>query len=212
MARYYKINNKLHVSVTTALTIIRKPYLERWRGELGNEEADRIRDEAGDLGNIVHNCCEAIDKGLNPVLPNDEQIKQMITAYERWAESTVKEWIKIEEVVACSHYLYAGRVDRVAILKGDKTRPTVIDIKTSGSIDKDMGLQLAAYQHALEDIGLKPKRRIIVHIDKKKPGNLNVYEFPDYETDFRMFLYSLELFRYFEKGGKRDVISIDTSA
>lgn len=207
--RYYQIGDKQYVSVTTALSIIRKPFLERWRGELGNEEADRIRDEAGELGSVVHDMCQSLDAGTAFIGSANDTAWAIIQAYQQWTKAMVKEWIKIEEVVSCDHYWYAGRVDRVAILKGDRNKPTVIDLKTSGYIGKEMGLQLAAYQHCLEDIGIKPKRRIIVQLDKEVPGNpVKVHEFPDYATDFRMFLYALELFRHFEGGNKKDVYVI----
>jgi hypothetical protein len=202
--RYYQIGDKLYISVTTALSIIRSKELEYWRGELGNEEADKIRDEAAELGTTIHDICELYDRHKEIFLSENENIKQMFEAYRQWVDSMVKEWVKIEEIVNCDHYLYAGRLDRLAILKGDRTKTTVIDLKTSGIVTKAMGLQLAAYQHALEDAGIKPKRRIIVHISKKVPGIIRVHEFPDYATDFRMFLYALELFKYFE-GGKKDV-------
>lgn len=204
MARYYDINGKLYPSVTTVLSIIRKPFLERWRGELGNEEADRLRDEAGDLGSMVHDYCQAIDEGKPFLKTINEEIAMIVDSYRQWSKVMVKRWIRIEEVVCCDHYQYAGRLDRVAVLKGER-RPTVIDLKTSGAISKEMGLQLAAYQHCLEDQGLKPHRRIVVHLDKKNPGEpVRVYEFDDYDRDLRLFLYSLELYRHFE-GGKKDV-------
>lgn len=201
--RYYSINGNLYLSVTTALLIIRKPFLERWRGELGNEEADRVRDKAGDLGSQVHNCCQALDEG-KPYIATSQDVEAMVTAYREWAETMVKAWVKIEEVVKCDHYQYAGRLDRVAILKGDR-KPTVLDLKTSSMVSKDMGLQLAAYQHCLEDAGITPHRRIVLHLDKKSPGKPpKAHEFFDYQKDFRLFLYSLELYKYFE-GGKKNV-------
>lgn len=200
MSRYYRINGKLYPSVTTALTVVRRPYLELWRGDLGNELADAIRDEAGELGRAVHKGCEMTDKGED-FTPPSADVERILLAYQEWAQATVKEWLKVEQVVSCHHYRYAGRLDRVAVLKGDR-QPTVIDIKTSGYISKDMGLQLAAYQHCLEDVGIKPKRRIVLHLDKRQPGApARAIEFPEYERDFRLFLYALELFRFFE-GGK----------
>ncbi len=47
--RYYDVNGRLCVSVTTALSVLRKPFLERWRGDIGNDAADYIMEEAGDL-------------------------------------------------------------------------------------------------------------------------------------------------------------------
>ena len=201
--RYYNINGNLYPSVTTALSIIRKPFLERWRGELGNEEADRVRDEAGDLGSEVHNCCQAIDEG-HQYYCNSEMVEKIVETYKQWTFAMVKTWVEVEKVVHCDHYQYAGRLDRVAVLKGDK-KPTVIDLKTSPVASKDMGLQLAAYQHCLEDMGITPIRRIIIRLDKKNPGKkATVHEFSDYQKDFRLFLYALEIYKHFE-GGKKDV-------
>ena len=47
VGRHYEVDGKLYPSVTTILSIIRKPYLERWRGEIGNDDADFIMEEAG---------------------------------------------------------------------------------------------------------------------------------------------------------------------
>ena len=63
MARHYEIDGKLYPSVTTILSIIRKPYLERWRGEIGNEDADFIMEEAGGLGSEVHRIADNIAQG-----------------------------------------------------------------------------------------------------------------------------------------------------
>ena len=41
-------------SVTTKLGIIDKPFLARWRGDLGNREADLRMHEAGDRGKRIH--------------------------------------------------------------------------------------------------------------------------------------------------------------
>jgi hypothetical protein len=201
MARYYNINGKLYPSVTTALSIIRKPFLEQWRGELGNEEADRIRDEAGELGTEVHDCCQAFDEGREYTTSNE--LSKIINTYKQWTKAMVKEWVLIETVVYCDLYQYAGRLDRAAILKGDRRKISLLDLKTSPVIGKEVGLQLAAYQNALSD--LKIHRRISLQLNKKEPGKpIKVKDFPDYNTDLRLFLYSLELYKYFE-GGKQNV-------
>lgn len=57
-------------SVTTVLGVVGKPQLARWRGEVGNWEADRIMHEAQDRGSAIHHACYTyINKGavlLNP--------------------------------------------------------------------------------------------------------------------------------------------------
>lgn len=195
MARYYEINGKLYTSVTTALSVIRKPFLETWRGNLGNEEADRIRDEAADLGSQIHEWCHEIVKG-GPIYCHP-----LVVAFSEWFNATVKEVVLAEKPVWSDRYRYAGRPDLVAILKGDRTAPTTIDLKATADIWPEMGLQLAAYQGAMEEQGVRTKRRLIIHLNKKTE-KLKTKEFSN-PMDFNMFLYALSLYNYFE-GGKLD--------
>ena len=195
MARYYEIGGKLYTSVTTALSIIRKPQLEIWRGNLGNEEADRVRDEAAELGRNIHTWCHEVVKG-GELYPHP-----LVEAFAEWFKAMVKEVVLAEKPVWSDKYRYAGRPDLAIILKGDRTTPTVIDIKTTADIWPDMGLQLAAYQGAMDEQGIKTKRRMIVHLSKKTE-KLKTREF-DNPLDFNMFLYALQLHNYFE-GGKLD--------
>lgn len=197
MSRIYDIDGKLYPSVTTALGVIRKPFLEVWRGKLGNEEADRVMHEAADLGSTVHDYCHMINTG-QAVDPADEY-REMVMAYQKWLSTTVKEIVLAEQVVYSHKYQFAGRLDLLAILKGDKY-PTVIDIKTSKGIYPDMALQLAAYQQALAEMGIKSNRRLILHIDKIEKGKSKTKEYRDHARDFTVFLYALELYRYFEGG------------
>ena len=192
--RYYQVGDKLYPSVTTVLSVIRKPGLERWRGNLGNDEADRIMYEAGNLGSTIHDICQQINNN-QPYIALDEQQGLMANAYQAWFNSTVKEVVAVEEAIVSSIYCYAGRLDLLAVLKGDRL-PTLIDIKTGNSIYADVPLQLAAYKNALAENGQKAKRRLVIHIDKKNPGKLSIKEYSDHEIDLRMFLYVLELYRY----------------
>jgi hypothetical protein len=65
--RYYQVtvNGVTHYlpSVTTKLGIIDKPFLSRWRGDLGNREADLRMHEAGDRGKRIHWAYEIALKG-----------------------------------------------------------------------------------------------------------------------------------------------------
>lgn len=199
MSRYYEIDGKMYPSVTTALSIIHKPQLEQWRGNVGNEEADRVMHEAADIGTEVHSYCDLINSGITDFTVPDE-LSPIVDAYKHWFKSAVKEVISTETLIVSHRYQYAGRFDLLAILKGDKL-PTVVDIKTSRDIYPDMGLQLAAYQQGLKEAGIKANRRLILHLDKITKGKSKTKEYRDHARDLNMFLYALELYRYFE-GGK----------
>lgn len=198
MGRHYEVDGKLYPSVTTILSIIRKPYLERWRGEIGNDDADFIMEEAGELGSEVHNIAEAISRG-DKWGATDPAIQVMGAALEEWFAANVEQVIATEQFVFDPLYCYAGRLDLIAIIKGDP-RPSIIDFKTGG-VWPEAFLQLAAYKHACQEDIL---RRVVLHIDKKNPGKITAKDAPnDFETDWRMFLYCLELFRYFNKSEPR---------
>lgn len=66
--RWYKISKKLgtfdfYPSVTTILGIVDKPFLQRWRGDVGNREADLRVFEAQQRGSRIHSGWETMTKG-----------------------------------------------------------------------------------------------------------------------------------------------------
>ena len=212
MSRYYEIDGSLYVSVTTALSIIRKEYLERWRGSVGNRAADEVFSSAGDLGSSVHNYCESISRGQPIGDIDDEKIYLMVMGYKEWFERHVRKVWFVERVVCHSLYRYAGRLDLVAVIKGDRL-PSVIDLKTGnmGSQEalKEVGLQLSGYKEALLQENIKTKRRIVLHIDKHSPGKIKAKEPPcDHKTDFNMFLYTLQLHNHFNGQKPGEIIKL----
>jgi hypothetical protein len=195
--RYYKIDNLIYPSVTTVLSIVRSPALEHWRGEVGNVEADRIRDEAADIGTQLHRVCHLFNS-CQPFAFPDSQVEQMFAAYHEWYSRCVEEVIAAETVVWSIQYGYAGTFDLLAVLKGDKA-PSVIDLKTSKDFWPAQAVQLSAYREALLEQGKKVNRRLVVRIDRTEQGKLVIKEFTEHKKDFIAFLNCLGLWRYFDK-------------
>jgi hypothetical protein len=91
--RYYKIERKnvppdYYPSVTTKLGVVEKPFLAKWRGDIGNREADMRVFEAQERGSRIHAGWEAMTLGgaaiFNPSKhPNftDEEIADLKTRY-----------------------------------------------------------------------------------------------------------------------------------
>jgi hypothetical protein len=50
-------------SVTTILNVLPKPYLSKWRGDLGNDEADEVMISARNRGSNIHNAVSTIARG-----------------------------------------------------------------------------------------------------------------------------------------------------
>ena len=138
----------------------------KWLKEQG-ENADKIRDDAGEIGSIVHEATEGIDKGLS-IFWSDNSGKPFFTL-EQWQmilnyvdfKKKVNPTIIANEQVFCSSELgYGGTLDRVMEFDGIRW---LIDIKTSNQISDTYILQLASYamlwneknpETPIEDIGV----------------------------------------------------------
>jgi len=195
--RFYEIEGKKYPRVTTILNIIHRPELERWRGELGNVEADRIRDYTAEIGTSLHNVCRVFNRDQSFEIPATSQIGRMFDTYRRWFEMVIDAVIETEQLVVSKKFGYAGTFDLLAVLKGD-TIPSVIDLKTSKDFWPTMALQRAAYREALSEEGKEVARRLVVRIDKLETGKLEIKEYTQHARDFNAFLAALSLFRYFE--------------
>lgn len=196
--KYYDIDGKKYPRVTAILNIIHRPELERWRGELGNVEADRVRDDMAQIGTSLHHVCHLFNRDQSLEISATSQLGRMFDTYRKWFEMTIDTVVETEQLVINKKFSYAGTFDLLAVLKGDAT-PSVIDLKTSKDFWPTVALQLAAYREGLLEEGKKVDRRLGVRIDKLETGKLQVKEYTQHARDFNAFLAALSLFRYFEK-------------
>ncbi len=147
---FYRIdfgdNNVLYYpSVTTKLQAEAKPFLARWRGDIGNREADRRMAEAADRGSRIHYGWYLMTTGgtvlYNPYLrPNfsKEQIAEIesetngililgnqdemydIYKLEQW-HKIVKPKVEASElIVYSSDHDEAGQLDKLMFIKEGK--------------------------------------------------------------------------------------------
>ena len=202
--RFYPINGKEYVSVTTVLSVLRKEGLEYWRGKIGNKKADQISNEAKDIGKLVH---EILERHLREEQLVTESyplpVRKCLSAFRVWEKKNKFKVLKTEQLVWSDKYEYAGTFDALGTLNG---KLTIIDFKTSKQIWPDYGLQLSAYKFAEEerakDYATKSKiiwasaapieQQLIVRLDKET-GVLETQEFND---DFEVFLGALKLWKW----------------
>lgn len=195
--RHYTIDGERFPSVTTVLGILEKSGLARWRGHVGNDEADRVSREATDYGTAVHQLVERINRGNRG--PFGEPDDGVVAPYLAWFDEHVSAVLGAERLCVSRRFGYAGTADGVVILYGDRDA-TIIDLKTSKTdlAQHEWALQLAAYSLALEEEGVSCRRRIILRLPKHAPGTLHVLEIPeqDLERDQRAFLNVLKIWRW----------------
>jgi len=100
-------------SITTKLGALHKPWLSKWRGTVGNTEADRIMRESADEGSLLHWAWYTITTGgavlyQHPRTPTYTQeqlnaiyeqyhgnVVKVNTQYQMWTMLRLQDWWKI---------------------------------------------------------------------------------------------------------------------
>lgn len=188
-------NGKLVPGVTTVIGLLNKPFLMPWAAKMVAEHlADkqeaiktmspteynnllieakmsyrRKSQEALESGTLAHAWCESYVKakmeglkqpsyaGLDPVAKN------CVKAFLGWTKQHDVTWLASELIVGSEVHEFGGTLDAIATVDG---HPCLIDFKTSNQISKDYFIQTAAYELALEEMGVKVWQRIILRIPK----------------------------------------------
>ncbi len=139
-----KIEIRYLPSTTSKLSAMPKPFLSRWRGDIGNREADLRLYEAGDKGTRIHYASTVLAKEgavvYNPYNhPNytQDEIKQLQDEYfdrdvfilqdqdEMWQVAKFKQWLDVvkPEIIAYDKIVYdldnneAGTIDFIFKIK-----------------------------------------------------------------------------------------------
>jgi genome maintenance exonuclease 1 len=154
--RHYNINDKEKLpSVTTILdktqTAEKRESLQRWKERVGEEQAEKIKDQAAERGTAMHKILEKyiIDVGYVDLTNVGKDAHNMAIQIIQSGLINVTEFYGTECTL---HYpgLYAGQTDLVGIHKG---KDAIIDFKQTNKPKRrewieDYCLQLAAYAMA----------------------------------------------------------------
>lgn len=154
--RFYEFNGNFFPSVTTILQAYPKDAgFYKWLKDVGND-ADAVRDAAGDRGSTVHKLTELYDDGMEVSLLNKDgkinfsmQEWAMFERYVNFRQRFPIEILASEMQLISETYQEAGTLDRYIVLNGKRM---IIDIKTSNQVYDHYWLQLAAYKRMFEEI------------------------------------------------------------
>ena len=142
--RKYLVDNIKVPSVTTILSATKDmTQLNDWRRRVGNEEANRIMNQASTVGTEMHKVLEYYLTGQGYYNMMDEGTKPRMMA------KTILDNIKIDEVWGNEVSLeyqnkFAGTCDLTAVAYG---KPSIIDWKQSNRPKKEEGVD--DYKHQL---------------------------------------------------------------
>ena len=209
-------------SVTSVLSIVRKPYLEAWKAdqylgvscefpEATKEEVIEIAEtrmaEARDTGSLYHAEIERIVLNLidgGTVEPEDyEMPEETIRAFIEWYRRFKLRPRWVERPFACSAG-YGGRIDCEGtsfLGDGPGTYYTVIDWKTQATKQNkpfrtypEWAVQLAAYAYGIN----RPDALLVsVCISTTEPGRIEHFPWPrdENEDNYQAFLDAFAVWR-----------------
>lgn len=129
-------------------------------------------DNAAERGRAVHKALEVLDKYGE--VEASEDIVPYIRAYLQFRKDHPSEWSLIEKPICHPDKLYAGTIDRYGTVDG---LPTLVDYKTTGTIDPQHRTMYAAAQNLYRKaLGLPVEKILILQL--KADGSYKLYDLP----------------------------------
>lgn len=128
-------------------------------------------DQAAARGTAVHSAIEDYIKFEIEDYP--AEYEGYFAGFLEWMGKTGAVPVASEMRIYHKIMRYAGTVDLLATINGELT---LVDFKTTQTINSSAGIQLAAYEHALETHGIEVRHKHILRL--KKDGGYEAREFP----------------------------------
>ena len=175
--------------------------LLRYVGE--GRAGDKLKARAGEIGTELHGLIEwALLKEVGKEPPGREPTfgQALAIPWAHWCDWRREHKLspqRVEQTVWSIAHGYAGTIDCVAELDGHLT---VMDWKTGRRIYPEARLQVAAYRHALIEMGHADRniRAAVVRVPKTSADRFEMatMEPPDCEQAFETFLAARELWAW----------------
>lgn len=174
---YETPEGKYYSSVTSILNSMPcDPFFLQWLGELGNKNAELVRDKAAREGTQVHEGIEKLLKGEKLEWVDDYgnakynlQVWKMLLRFQDLYNTIKPETLETELFLYSDVYEYAGATDYLCRV-GNET--WLLDWKTSNHCGISYDLQLSAYAKALEERkGIKVDRCAVAWLKSSTRSN-----------------------------------------
>lgn len=193
------------------------PQLQKWRDEVGAEEADAIKISRGQQGSKVHLATNLLeqgtelkisdklmnyDKGIEEEISVDEW--EAILSYKNWFEKFRAVNLATEMEVFNDEHGYAGTLDNIMaigeVMPGVR-QIWILDKKISKVISKNYVMQISALSHCDIDykkIGITDEEwaaRKLCTLQLGYKANQAGYKFTEHEDKFNLFLSTMETWK-----------------
>ncbi|GIW70345.1 MAG: hypothetical protein KatS3mg101_1092 [Patescibacteria group bacterium] len=158
--------------------------------EEASKEHRKVKEEAADIGTQIHEWVNKWIEGKKPEIPEDDRIRNGITAFLQFQKEYKVKWLESEKIVYSQKYNFAGILDAVGFIN---KKLIIFDFKSANAIYPEFALQTAGYQIAYEEMMKKNvDHRLIVKFGKET-GDFEWRKFEENEKDKKAFLACLTL-------------------
>lgn len=138
------------------------------------EQPGLVKREAANIGTAAHEWIEKFVKGEKPPMPEKDGSILAVSNFLNWVKEHKIKFISAEKLVYSKKYNYAGTVDAIATVTGEK-KPYIIDYKVSNGLYPSVALQTAAYQFAdAEESGTEFAGRWVIRLSKETEEEYNI--------------------------------------
>ena len=191
-ARYYTVNGRPMVSITSVTSHWNKHIFVDWRKRIGEAEANRITKRATSRGTATHSLIE--NHLLNKVVEFDKPSPKMLFLQAKETLKNINNIYALEESLYSEELGVAGTVDCIAEYNGELS---IIDFKTAEKPKprdwiENYFVQAAAYACMFfERTGIPVKKLVIIMTCEN--GDVTVYE------EYDKIKYMKKLVLYIQK-------------
>lgn len=222
-SRYWEYDfAKGWASVSQICGQLEKPFLYKWYGTLGWEQAHKVNTNSKKIGALIdYEICQYFEdkeiKEVDQSILTDPESKELylqsIRNFHIFADKYTPKSLMGQQVVYSKIHKYIGTFDRLAILEG---KVVLLDWKATNSVSYEYKMQLEAYYRALtemiKDGILKLKKpwheypMWIAQMPKKEVINLdkNIIRYKSSDVCFNNFKNLLE-FYYGKKLDQKEI-------
>ena len=191
-ARYYTVNGRPMVSITSVTSHWNKHIFVDWRKRIGEAEANRITRRATSRGTATHSLIE--NHLLNKEVEFDKPSPKMLFLQSKETLKNINNIYALEESLYSEELGVAGTVDCIAEYNGELS---IIDFKTAENPKprdwiENYFVQAAAYACMFfERTGIPVKKLVIIMTCEN--GDVTVYE------EYDKIKYMKKLVLYIQK-------------
>ena len=191
-ARYYTVNGRPMVSITSVTSWYNKQIFIDWRKRIGEDEANRITKRATSRGTATHSLIE--NHLLNKEVEFDKPSPKMLFLQAKETLKNINNIYALEESLYSEELGVAGTVDCIAEYNGELS---IIDFKTAEKPKprdwiENYFVQAAAYACMFfERTGIPVKKLVIIMTCEN--GDVTVYE------EYDKIKYMKKLVLYIQK-------------